>query len=151
MKVREAIERFPRIKLGAKCGYFFCGEHCTAEYLEQEEARYLQLARRDLRAARAWLKKDKEEGRAKKIEKRVVVSGMTSAEAERSYEGYKKRMKSQRRLRSKYIKEFVPIIDREVIEIRKSIAPWTRGYVIVICEGEELGRMGDVGMELQIN
>lgn len=148
MKVSEAIEKFQRIKLGAKCGYFFCGEHCTREYLEQEDARYLKLARRDLRAARAWLKNDKAEGREKKVEKRVTVCGMTIVEAERSYEQYKKRMQSQRRLRSKYIREFIPIIDREVIEIRKSIAPWTRGYVIVICEGEELGRMGDVGMEI---
>lgn len=150
MKVREAIEKFPKIKLGAKCGFFFAGEHCTPEFLKKEDARYLKLARRDLRAAESWLENDNEFSRPGRVEKRVIT-GMTIGEAEKSYEQYKKRMKNQKKARTKYIREYIPILDREVLELRKSIAPWSRGYVIVICEGEELGRLGDVNMELQRN
>ena len=143
--VGEAITKWQKIKIGMTANFVYCGNNCTLDTLRNIDKEYKESARKRIFIAVRWLD-GIEEKKERMIRGRLERRGeYTREQAEEWF--YKKyaAMEEQIRLYSKYLADYKPIEDRTVFQHYHSIAPWTKGYEIVICEGEELGKWSDVG------
>ena len=125
--------------------FIYCGDDCTLDTLRNIDEEYKESARKRIFIAARWL-----DGIEDKKER--MIRGMldrreeyTREQAEEWFIKKYAAQEEQIRLFSKYLANYKPIEERTVFQHYHSIAPWSKGYEIVICEGEELGKWSDVG------
>ena len=143
--VGDAITKWQKIKIGTTANFIYCGDDCTLDTLRNIDEEYKESARKRIFIAARWL-----DGIEDKKER--MIRGMldrreeyTREQAEEWFIKKYAAQEEQIRLFSKYLADYKPIEERTVFQHYHSIAPWSKGYEIVICEGEELGKWSDVG------